>query len=195
MPGNSSQNVYVTPNAPLTPFGQDLQRILQQWVVGVSGLSGSFVRPLWQQEPANIPDVGDTWAAIGITETTGDAFPYIEHDPAGDGSDVVQNNETFVLATRWYGPDAGRLCATMVMSCAVPQNRDKLLPIKLIRVPDRWLSVPVLFKERWQNRIDMNIVMRRQLDSRYAIFNLTSAQGILRTDTTPPYQAPINVEQ
>lgn len=185
MANNSTTPGYLAPT-DLTPQGQELNRLLQQWVVGITGLDGKMVRPRWQPEPPDIPDAFVAWAAIGIENTISDAAPFVSHDPLGDGSSRLQQNETFVLMSSFYDTGANgladALCSRLRDGCAIQNNRDMLLPIKLVSVPTDTQTVPVLLKERWLYRVDMPITMRRQIDRSYAIFNIRSVGGNLRTD-------------
>jgi hypothetical protein len=170
--------------------GQGLQRVIQQWITGVTGLDGSLVRPRWQTEPPNIPVESEVWVAFGIGNASVENYPYIEHDPTGDGKDILQRHERFeVLCSAYDLGSTGLADETLSLfrdGMAIPQNQEALRQngISLIEISDM-VSVPVLLKERWYYRVDMNVVLRRQIMREYAVFNIASANGAVFTDQRP----------
>lgn len=186
---DSSASGVLVPAAPPAPLqGQDLYRVLQQWVSQVSTLPGEQVRPRWQVEPPNLPDAGVPWAAVGIGSRSADTYPYQGNNPL-DGHETgwMQRQETLSLLCSFY--DIGSygqadLYASMMRDGAVlSQNVSTLLAqgINVAYVGDL-TPVPSLLKEVWQYRIDLEIVMRRQIERRYPVLSVLSATGSIKTD-------------
>jgi hypothetical protein len=173
--------------------GQDLQRFLQQWLVGMTGLDPTLVRPRWQPEPPNIPVETVAWLAFGIGNTSADVFPYVVHDPDlndGQGGDRLQRHEEFdMLCSAYDLGSTGQADAVMSLlrdGTAISQNRDYLRSagIALIEAGDM-LSVPSLLMERWNYRVDMTLRLRRQIDREYPVFHILSASGGVFFDKLP----------
>lgn len=178
------------PPAPTPLEGQELNRFLQQWVVGITGLDGTMVRPRYQAEPANIPIAGDAWAAIGVTERKADTYPYVKHDPvgpAGLGADYLQRHEEFVMLCSFYDLGTNGLAdlyASLLRDgTAIPQNLEILLAANMgfVKAGDM-IAVPSFLATRWLYRMDIPITLRRQIDREYAILNVASATMDFETE-------------
>lgn len=200
---NSTAPGFLQPTVPAPPLeGRALQEFLQRWVVGITELDGKLVRPRWQSEPPVMPDKGVPWCAIGITSRPyADAFPYVEHRAAGDGSDVLVRNQHLEMLLSFYDDgisgQADFYCQKFIDGCAIQQNRDYLLSggFLLRAVPGEMLPVPSLFSTTWFYRVDTRADLARQIDREYAVFNLTTGRILLYEDDGPsPQPQVINVE-
>jgi hypothetical protein len=189
---NSTTGGFLTASTPGLE-GQDLQRFIQQWIVGVSGLPANMVRPRWQIEPPNIPTEGNVWIAFGIGNTRTDAYPYVEHDPTlndGSGGDRLQRHEDFdVLCSAYDLGSTGMADATLSLfrdGTAIPQNRELLRAndLMLVEVGDM-ISVPTLLMQRWNYRVDMSVRLRRQIIREYPVYSILSASGGVFFDQLP----------
>jgi len=204
MTNNSASGGALAPeNTPAPLEGEQLENFLQEWVVAVSGLGPTFVRPRWTPEPANIPDAGEAWCALGIGLRSGDAFPYVGHvstppndlGQAGPQYDELQNHELLQLLLSFYDLGAGALADTyaarMRDGCAIAQNREVLTRngFGLAAVGQDLAPIPVVFKQRWMYRVDLVILVRRIIVRRYPVLNIESMQGTL----TPDGLAPVDI--
>lgn len=176
---------YIRPDGTPDPLeGAALVDFLQAWVVGVTGMSSKMVRPRWQSEPPNIPNSGDTWAAVGITTRPSDNFPYVGFQ--GDKY-VMQRHETITLLCSFYDlgdtGDADRLCAILRDGAIIQQNRAalRLADMNLVNTGEMTVA-PVLVKMRWQYRVDMPVVIRREIKRAYSVDFLIAARAKLYND-------------
>ncbi len=85
-------------------------------------------------------------------------------------------------------------CALLRNGSAVAQNREPLTAagFGLTRVGSP-VAVPVIFKLRWQYRVDLEVVLRREIVRVYPVEPLVSAQGDIVTDgglPPQPFEAP-----
>jgi hypothetical protein len=211
MPNDSSTGGYLTPAATPAPLeGQALLRFFQGIIAGVSGLPGNMVRPYWQTEPPNIPDAGVAWAAFRITRRPSDEYPFVGHyfyAPTATVDYHLQRHEELVILVTFYdigstglnnsGGTADDFAALFRDGIAIEQNREPLIlqGMNLVRVGDL-ITVPVVFKQRWQYRVDFEFSVRRQIDRIYPVNTLVSATGTLYTDTglpPEPFSASANV--
>lgn len=175
--------------APLT--GLALNNFLQGWVVGITGLDGTFVRPRWQPEPPIIPDAAIAWCAIGIRDRRGDAFPFIGHDgdgSSGNGFDQIIRNEELDLLCSFYdlGSNgmADLLAELMRDGAVISQNREVLKAQNFdIGFVGDVIPVASLLKSRWLYRVDLPIQVRRQVVRQYPVLNILSAVSGILTDT------------
>lgn len=175
------------PSGPAPLEGQALNRFLQQWVAALTGLPGNVVLPRWQADPANIPDAGTSWAAIGVTQRVADNFPHIHHDPTGEGTDILIRHESLTLGCSFFdlgtNGQADYYAALLRDGSAIAQNREifDLNGFALVNVGET-VAVPVLTKQRWMYRVDMNVFLRRAIERSYPVLNLQRVQGTIVND-------------
>lgn len=187
---DSSTGGYLIPSGTAPLEGQALLDFLQAVIVGITGLAGPMVRPYWQSEPPNIPDAGTAWCAFKISSRPSDKFPYVRHNPDdadGQGSDTLQRQETLHILTSFYdlgsGGLADGLCAQLRDGLSIPQNREVLTLNNMgLGYTGEAISVPVVVKTRWLYRVDLEVVIRRQIDRTYPVLNVLSAQTTVTTD-------------
>lgn len=184
---DSSTGGYLIPSGAAPLEGQALLDFLQAVIVGITGLDGTMVRPVWQSEPPNLPDAGTAWCAFRITTRPSDTFPYVKHNADGQGSDALQRHEALHILCSFYdlgsGADADALAAQLRDGLSIAQNREVLTlnNMGLAKTGDL-VAVPVLVKTRWLYRVDLEIVIRRQIDRTYPVLHVLTAQTTLATD-------------
>lgn len=175
-----------------TPPGQPLENYLQQWVAAVAYMDGTLVRPRWQLEPPNLPDINSDWATLGIIETRPiGPYPAVIRHPTlndGDGADEVQRQEEFDLLVSFYGPHAGAYASNLHDGLAIWQNYSALrlagMAFVEIGVTTR---VPELIRQQWVDRADKLLTIRRFIRRFYPVLNLLSASARI-TAHEVPYQ-------
>jgi hypothetical protein len=188
------------PGSPAPLEGQALNNFLQELFAGVTGLDGTMVRPSFQTIPPNAPTDGNAWMSFYVGRRPADTFPYVGHDPDGDGGegvDRLQRHETLHVQCSFFDLGTNGLAAfyaaTLRDGLAIAQNREPLTiaGMGLVAISEA-LDVPVIVKQRWMYRIDMEVVIRRQIDRTYPVRNLLSADGTLKTDNgiTVPFASP-----
>lgn len=197
---DSSTGGYLTPLPPPAPTpleGQALLDFIQGWIVGITGLDGTLVRPYWQSEPPNVPQAGTAWCAFRVSTRPADEFPYVGFDKSTDVFQL-QRHETLNALASFYdlgsGGQADYYAALLRDGSAVAQNREPLTAagFGLTRVGSP-LAVPVVFKMRWQYRVDLEVVFRREIVRLYAVETIVSAAGNIYTDgglPPQPFRAP-----
>lgn len=196
-PNTSATGGYLPPDPSTSPInGQELNRFLQTFVVGVTGLVATLVRPRWQKEPPNLPAVDTDWCAIGVVSRQNDTFSAEMHNPAdagGLGTDTVYRQQVLDVLASFYGPNAENFADILSMGVQVGQNREVLLlaGFGVVEVGDP-VSAPELVKNLWLNRIDVHMKLRRAEARTYAVENVLSAVGEVDTDA-PARTVPIAV--
>jgi hypothetical protein len=166
-----------------------------------------MVRPYWQTESPDVPDEGVAWAAFKITRRPSDQYPFVGRLPNAPeaGGDTLQRHEQLDILTSFYdtgsvGLDqnqdqlADYYSALLRDGLLVPQNREPLfvLGMGLVKTGDV-VTVPVIFKKRWQYRVDFDWTIARQIDRFYPVQTITSVTGDIYTDgglPPQPFNAP-----
>lgn len=185
MSNTSATGGFLLPSEHLPPLeGQALLDFLQEWLVGITGLDASLVRPRWQPEPPNLPDDFVTWVAFGITKRVAETFSAEVHSPTEDGyNSTVRHEELFLLAS-FYGPDADEYCSRVREGAQVAQNREVLLLNNMAFVScEDMTAMPELVKEKWLYRVDLPFSIRRKIVRNYSVRNLVSAEVVINDET------------
>jgi len=177
---NSSEAGSLLPTGPQPPYDNALDDLLHATLVGLTGIAGSLVRPRWQPEPPQMPDFNTNWIAFGVVRSSRDAFAYMGHQAAADGSDELQRTEELQVLVSCYGPNAHGFQELISDGLEVTQNRDALTSnnIALVECQEA-VVLPALLKEKWVRRVDMTIVLRRKIIRIYPVLNLQ--QAVLNT--------------
>ena len=153
-----------------------LDALLQQLVVGITGLPGNMVRPRWQPVVPKQPDPSTDWCAIGVMDIEADDFPSETHVSTGNGSDTQSDHETITVMASFYGPNAMGHAKTLRSGLYVVQNTDTLEANGMaLRETKRIVQSADLLNEQWVRRYDLTVVLRRNSIYSYPILNLLSA--------------------
>jgi len=179
-----------TANA-LSLSGAAFNKILHDWLMGLTGLPGNMIMPRWQIVPPNLPDSNVTdWMTFGVTRKERPGGAYIRHQP-GDSAIGLANGydqnvrwENFSLLCSIYGPNQEFTETSISQGLFINQNNEQLL-LNQIRPlgTDTTVIIPELIKSLWITRWDLSINLSRQIVFNYAIENLLSAVGFVETDS------------
>ncbi len=188
MSNTSKTNDYVLPVGDIPAYDDELDAILQRYVVGITGLQGKCVRPRWQTKPPKQPPVGVSWCAVGVINTDSQMYPVIEHfgtDPTNpdDGHDVLSRHEKIEVLASFYGPHAQGFCSSFEDGCLMPQNNDQLRKHGMAFISkDSIRAVPTLQNNQWLKRYDIRLFFRRKVSRTYQIRNIASAHFEINKD-------------
>lgn len=154
--------------------------MLQAVVVGITGLPGAMVRPRWQPETPNPPDIGTDWAAIGPDSgRKRDSFSAIVQQD--DTTSVVIRNRTVPILCSFYGPNAEANAERLAMGLEVPQNRETMRAagFALVGGVGDTIIAPAILKGQWYYRADVGFVLRQQQKYTYAVPTVESMKVTL----------------
>jgi hypothetical protein len=176
------------------PPGIPLEDYLQQFVAGVAGLDGTMVRPRWQLEPPNLPDVSTDWASLTIGRARPIGYTAIRRHPKGDGKDETVRHEEFDLLLTFYGPNTSLYAGNMYDGLAIWQNYVvlRLAGMALVEVGAMNNSAEFI-RQQWVARTDMSITIRRYIRRFYPVLNLLSAQARV-TESDSRYTVEVKVD-
>ena len=176
---NSASGGFLLPQPQPSPFsGLTFEEFLQSVLVGVSGLPGNLVRPKWQENPPANPEISVNWLAFGLTEDDSDTNAYVGIDD--DGNNQFMRMEDLPLQCTFYGPQSLEYGQALRDGLQIPQNLEKLQSANMGFVnTSRMTRVPDFVNERWVNRWEMTVFLRRQIMRVYPILTFVSGSGSL----------------
>jgi|WetSurMetagenome_2_1015567.scaffolds.fasta_scaffold154322_2 hypothetical protein len=176
MPNTSSTGGPLLPAVSPAPLeGIALEDFLHDLIVTLTGIPTLF--PRWQPEPPDMPAYGTDWGAFGITSREADVFAVELHgSAAGVGYDELRRHEKMNILTSFYGPNADSYAAILRDDLQLLQNNEILQRnnMGLVETLDL-IIIPELIKERWVRRVDIRVIIKRQIVRRYSVLNLASS--------------------
>lgn len=157
---------------PAVPDDDDLMRLFQPTVSGVTGIPGNLVRPRWQPEPPNTPDFSTNWCAIGVTVTESDTFAFIQQ--VDDTHQLLERDQHLDVLMSFYGPGSGNLAGIFRDGIQIQQNRADLVSKGLkFQYVGNIRKLPALLKEKWVSRQDLTMRLSRRIRRVYAVNSIT----------------------
>lgn len=194
MPNTSATGGYLVPDSAIAPPLEDdaLDTFLHDFFQGVSGFAdGSLVRPRWQPDTPNLPDRSVDWFAFGVTKRPGDPFPALMHVDTlngGQGADVLTRNELLDVLLSFYGPNCQGVGSLVRDGLQVAQNMEVLYLAGMAMVEAKDLTKnPEIVKNQWLPRVDLPLIIRREVRREYPVLNLLSAQATLIAPAAPDH--------
>lgn len=181
MPNTSATDGYLT--QVVGPIeGLDLRRFIGTVLVGVSGFAPEMVRPAWQQNPPPIPGIDVNWMAFGITARRADNDPYQVEKDDGQGTLMLRHEELDIMLA-FYGPDCLQKAAEVREGFELTQNTESLLLAGMAYIDlSDIIHAPELVNDRYFDRADTTLTIRREVRREYRILNFVSANGAIHAN-------------
>jgi hypothetical protein len=178
---DSSTGGYLPPQPPLPLNDSDLQHFFHGVIVGVTALPDTLVRPAWQQNPPPIPAIDINWMAFSITIQAQDNEP--AQVQISDSVSEMRRHENLDILCTFYGPDAQSISMSFRDGIYLGQNREPLLLAGMGLVGfDDIQHVPELINDRYFNRCDLNMLLRREVKRQFPILTFLKAEGTFFAD-------------
>lgn len=181
MPNTSATGGYLQQVAgPLE--GLDLRRFIGTVLVGVSGFEPEMVRPAWQQNPPPVPNIDTNWMAFGITARRADNDPYQSEKDDGQRT-IMSRHEELDIMLAFYGPDCLQKAAEVREGFELTQNTESLLLAGMAYIDlSDIIHAPELVNDRYFDRADTTLTIRREVRREYRILNFVSAYGAIHAN-------------
>lgn len=181
MPNTSATGGYLQQVAgPLE--GLDLRRFIGTVLVGVSGFEPELVRPAWQQNPPPVPNIDTNWMAFGITARRADNDPYQVETDDGNRTLMLRHEELDIMLA-FYGPDCLQKAAEVREGFELTQNTESLLLAGMAYIDlSDIIHAPELVNDRYFDRADTTLTIRREVRREYRILNFVSAYGAIHAN-------------
>ena len=187
MATTSATGGFLSPVGSQQEQGHLFDRLIQQVIVGITGLAGELVRPRWQPKPPPQPPAEADWAAFGIDGITADTNPSVVHDPNGNGGagvDILTRDEVAAILVSFYGPNAHGCATTLRDGFGIHQNLETLFHAEcgLVRVGAIQPAGDIV-NQQIIRRVDFRVWLRRRVKRVYAVRNVLSAEGVIATES------------
>lgn len=162
--------------------GLDLRRFIGTVLVGVSGFAPEMVRPAWQQNPPPVPNIDTNWMAFGITARRADNDPYQVEKEDGQRTLMLRHEELDIMLA-FYGPDCLQKAAEVREGFELTQNTESLLLAGMAYIDlSDIIHAPELVNDRYFDRADTTLTIRREVRREYRILNFVSAYGAIHAN-------------
>lgn len=154
-----------------------LADLIQQVVVGITGLPGNMVRPRWQPDAPNTPDVSLDWVAFGTASLAPQWNAYQYYDKVLD-TYFVEGTQVVECLFSFYGPNHSRHREEFLDGLQLDMNLQQLVDnqIKFMSFASP-VQVPALFKNQYRLRSDVKVFFNRWVKRAYPVGYYSSASG------------------
>jgi len=179
-------NIIQPDTTTYSPYeGQDLNRFIQNWLVGLIGLPSNLVIPEYQSEPPNIPQAGEAFVSFRYERIDSNQFPFIKHN---HGFDLMQNHEMLNIPITFH--DLGTNGQASYLAALVRDNLKVTWNLYYLqnngfnlRGSDGPSVIPVIFKQRWMYKELLHVFIMRNCTRQYDIYDTISANFELITSS------------
>jgi hypothetical protein len=167
--------------APLND--QSLRRFLQSVIVGVTDLEPNLVRQSWQLNPATIPDYNVDWCSFGIIAQRQDNEP--AQRQLNNLSTQMQRHEEIDVLCIFYGENCQATSSSLRDGLYLTQNQEILFLGKMGLVGFSQIThVPELINNRFFDRCDITMTLRREIIRDYPILSFVQVSGTIYGNTS-----------
>lgn len=182
-PNTSATGGYLDPTTTQAlPGNLTLTQFIQTVLVALSDLPGAFVRPKFQIEPPKQPDATVNWLAFAIVDSNPDTNASVSIDE--NGVTTLRRQREFEVQCSFYGPAALDIAELVADGFQLQQNVEALRAANMgYGYIDRARRVPDLVNERWIDRWEQTVYLRRQTKRVYPVLSILSASGTIHSFT------------
>lgn len=176
----SAERGYLAP----TDTGLDdstLEDFLHDLFEGLTALPGNLIRPRWQVEPPQLPEIGVNWMAFGITEQiTENIASEVFRD---DLEMIVARGQELNIQISCYGPNAENTISLIREGIQLEQNREilRLNNIGFIETT-KVINTSLEINKRWSKRKDFTLRLRRIVQRTYPVHSIIEVPVSINTE-------------
>lgn len=182
---DSSTGGYLVESGTPPLNDQSLRRFLHGVIAGITGIDNELVRQSWAANPAPVPSIDVDWVSYGITSQRPDNAPYQEQ--TDNDSSLMKRHEEFDIYCIFYGPNSQSFSSILRDGMYLSQNREQLFSVGmgLVGFSDSQ-HLPELVNDRYFDRTDITMTLRREIIREYPILHFLGAYGdvIANRETT-----------
>lgn len=165
--------------------GPALRLVIQALLAGLLDLPGNLVRQNWQVDVPPVPAIDINWCGFGVTVVREDANTYSAQ--TNDTTSEVQRHEEFEVVCSCYGPACEEYAGRIRDGLSIAQNQEALMLAGIACVGVQGpRHVPELIQDRYQDRADVIVTMRREVRRSYAVFVFVGVTDTIVTDHLVP---------
>lgn len=192
---DSSTGRYLAPTSPPPADDLDLDVQLQGIIAGLTGLPDTNVFPRWQPVAPRLPNIDETWVAVGATDETPFDTLALTHNGAGDGSSTLTSTYRVEVLASFYGPRGNAYARLVADGLWVSQNREGMLRQGIaLRDVGPLRRVPVIANTGSQRRTDLALTFLRVVARTLPIRNVAQAIGTIVAADVGPTSPSVSTE-
>lgn len=194
---DSSFRGFLGTSSALPAEDNALDAILQALIVGVTTLPGNLVRPRWQTNTPDMPEVTVDWCSIGVIDEEPEFNIALMHEATGQGFSTSYDNDIITVMASFYGPNGRGNAKRLRTGLMIGQNRETLFytGLALMEIPGKAIFLPEFVNMQTMRRVDLTLKFRRRTMLVWPILNLLQFAGTITTSTGPtdPLLTPLTV--
>lgn len=176
---------YLAPTVNTNLYDNAFEHFFQEVIVGITGYPNSLVRVQGQPVPPQQPPITTDWCSFHPhTERDLSLRGSVRHDPTGDGSDIFERTVQNYILISFYGPHAWAYASAFCDGICIEQNRAQLQSagMGIMSISPR-RSFHELVNQTWLERVDIEILLNREIQKVYPVLNLLSAHGTIKANS------------
>jgi hypothetical protein len=164
-------------NATITPDNFNIYYLVHDYIVGLSGLDNTLVRPMYQPNPPTIPDFGTDWIGINIktTDMNGSSYQVLNKDDIL----TLRRDVTFEISLAIYGTNSFRVSTQIRSGMELTQNTEIFRPYNIaFGTHGKLVRSPELHNQRWLERYNLDFTLNYVAVNNTSILSIISAPNI-----------------
>ncbi len=181
MTNSSATGGYLAPTINTNLYDKAFESFFHDVITGICGYPNDLVRPQGQRVPPQLPPIETNWCSfLIVSERDLNLRGQTHHDPAGDGSDILERTVECRILLSFYGPDAFAYADGFSDGLCIEQNRWQLNAANfgLVHVGERRVFYELINQEHMK-RVDVEIRVYRDIRKVYPVLNLLQAVGTI----------------
>jgi hypothetical protein len=163
-------------NVVITPDDFNIYHLVHDYIVGLTGLDNTLVRPMYQPNPPTIPPFGTDWIGfhIKVTDTNGSSYQGYKNDVL-----MLQRDLVFEVTLAIYGNNAIATSSQILAGMELTQNIEIFRPYNIaFGTKGKLMRVPELHNQRWLERYNLDFTLNYIAVNKTNIMSITSVQSI-----------------
>lgn len=165
------------PNVTITPYNFNIYYLVHDYIVGLTGLDNTLVRPMYQPNPPTIPAFGTDWIGVDIKtiDMNGSSYQTLNKDDIL----TLRRDVTFDVSLAVYGTNALKIATLIRSGMELTYNTEIFRQYNIaFGSHGKVIRAPELHNQRWLERYNLGFTLNYVAVNNTSIMSITEAQNI-----------------